>query len=43
MLNAWSFWVYIYIYTLQCADENAPTHFFSRIDGTLLPQERDWD
>jgi hypothetical protein len=43
MTNVYSFWLNIYLYALQCADENAPVFYFSRIDGALLPQVRDLD
>ena len=36
MTNAYSFWLSIYLYTLQCADENQPTFFSSRIDGAVI-------
>lgn len=41
MTNVYSFWLHIYLYTLQAADENAPVFYSSRIDGALLPQARD--
>lgn len=38
MINLYSFWLFIYMHSLKCADENAPVLFYSRIDGALLPQ-----
>jgi len=35
MMNAWSFWLKIYLFSLGCADE--PTFYSSRIDGALQP------
>jgi hypothetical protein len=34
-MNAWSFWLKIYLFSLGCADE--PTFYSSRIDGALQP------
>ena len=40
MINVWSFWLQIYIYSLESADNNYPTLCSSRIDGAVLPYER---
>ncbi len=36
MTNFYSFWLHIYMYALECADNNQPTLFSSRIDGALM-------
>ena len=36
-MNAWSFWLHIYLYSMDRAAANAPVCFSSRIDGALLP------
>ena len=37
MTNTWSFWLHIYLYALNSADEDFPTIYSSRIDGAILP------
>jgi hypothetical protein len=41
MMNAWSLWLHVYLYSLDRAAANAPAHYFSRIDGALLPAEKE--
>jgi len=40
-MNQWSFWLQVYFYAMRYADENAPVLYSSRIDGMLLPFEKE--
>jgi hypothetical protein len=37
----WSFWLHLYLHALGCADADAPVLFHSRIDGALLPADKE--
>jgi hypothetical protein len=41
MIDIWDPWLHVYWYCLQCAANNEPVHYFSRIDGALLPAENE--
>lgn len=36
-LNPYSFWIALYLYSLNSADLGWPTFYSNRIDGALLP------
>jgi hypothetical protein len=40
-MNAWSLWLHVYWYAMDRAAADAPVHYFSRIDGALLPAEKE--
>lgn len=37
LLNPYSFWLALYLYSLNSAANDYPTLYSSRIDGALLP------
>jgi hypothetical protein len=39
--NLYSFWLALYLYSMDCAACNHPTFYSSRIDGALLPHSKD--
>lgn len=41
LLNPYSFWIALYLYSLDRADLGWPTFYSSRIDGALLPHSKD--
>ena len=41
VFNPYSFWLALYLYSLDGAASNYPTLYSSRIDGALLPYSKD--
>lgn len=39
--NLYSFWLALYLYSMDCAACNHPTFYSSRIDGALLLHSKD--